>query len=137
MKALKRLLAIVGGGIVGLVLIVFGVKEFFQSKSLQSKGAATIAEVTDAEERSGRRGRHSYYVSVHYKTDGGQQAMATERVSRAVYDEAVTARRIAVTYLPSDPNVCHIGPVETEFMNLGIGVFVMGCAAFTAFRKPE
>ena len=50
MKTLKRIAAILFGGIFGLVLLVLGCKEFFESKSLQSKGKSVVAEVTDVEE---------------------------------------------------------------------------------------
>lgn len=137
MRALKRLLAIVFGGILGIVLVVFGVKDFLQTKSLKSKGKTGIADVTETEERSGRRGRRKYYVAVTFKTESGQTVNARERVSKGIYEDAASTKKINVTYLPDDPNVLRIGTVQTEVANIGIGVFVVGCAAFTAIRKSE
>ena len=137
MKALKRLIAIVGGGIVGLVLVYFGVKEVLQSKALRSKGKSVVAEVTDAEERSGRRGRKKFYVSVDYKTEAGQEYKARQTVSRAVFDEATNGGKVSVTYLPTDPAVVRVGPVKTEWWNIGIGIFVLGCAGVSAIRGDE
>lgn len=137
MRALKRLLAILFGGILGIVLVVFGVKDFMQTKSLKSKGKTSVADVTDTEERSGRRGRRKYYVAVTFKAESGQQVSARERVSKGIYEEAASRKKINVTYLPDHPNVLRIGAVQTEFAGIGIGVFVMGFAAFSAIRRSE
>src|SRR5688572_7360830 len=99
MRALKRLIAIVGGGIAGIALLVFGVKDFLQAKALQAKGKTVVAEVTDSEERSGRRGRRSYYLTVNFKAESGQSITVEDRVSRTTYNEGASAKKINVTYL--------------------------------------
>jgi hypothetical protein len=138
MRSLKRLIAIIGGGIVGIVLLVFGVKEYFQTKSLQAKGKATTAEVTNAEERSGRRGRKRYYLTAHFKTESGQTITSEERVSRSTFDEGASSRKIRVTYLPDSPEVCRMGAnVSTNWANLGFGVFMLGFSAVSAFTKSH
>ena len=137
MRSFKRLIAILGGGIVGIVLLVFGVKEFFQTKALQSKGKATVADVTNAEERSGRRGRKRYYLTANFKTEAGQNVVSEQRVSRGIYDQGTAARKINVTYLPDKPDVCRIGEVSTGWANLGFGVFMIGFAVVSAFGKSE
>jgi hypothetical protein len=135
MTAFKRPIAVIGGGILGLVLLVVGVREFLQTKALQSKGKSTVGEVTNAEQRRGRRGRRSYYVTAHFKTAAGQTINSRERVSESVYDEA-SSGKVNVTYLPDNPAICRFGPaVESEFMNIAVGIFLLGCAAVTALRR--
>ena len=135
MSTLKRLLTIAGGGIVGIVLLVLGCKEFFESKSLQSKGKAVDAEVTDSEERSGRRGRRKYYVSVAFKTEKGEAITSRSLVSKSIYDEASKARKINVTYLPSKPAVHRIGSeVSAEYFNILFGVAIIGFTGFSVIR---
>jgi hypothetical protein len=137
MKALKRLLAIVGGAIVGIVLLVFGVKEYFQVKALKSNGKSVVAEVTEAEERSGRRGRKKYYLTVNYKTEAGQTITSEESVSRSIYDEGTGSRKVNVTYLPDKPDVCRIGEVSTNWIGLGLGVLMVGFSVVSAFSRSE
>lgn len=121
----------------GLVLLVLGCKAFFESKSLQSKGKTTTAEITDAEERSGRRGRRKYYVEVNFKTEKGETLRSRSQVSRSVYEEATTSRKVNVTYLPEKPEVHRVGEVSTEFGNIAFGVLVLGFTGFSVLRGSE
>ena len=135
MRNLKRLIAILGGGIVGLFLLYFGVREFFETKSLQSSGKSTTGEVTDVQERSGRRGSRKYYLDVNFRTEQGQQISSRAEVKKAVYDQAAHSRRVNVTYLPGKPEVHRFGPdVTNDFANLGVGVLVLGAAGISALR---
>ena len=137
MKALKRLIAIVGGAIVGIVLLVFGVKEYFQVKALKANGKSVVAEVTDAEERRGRRGRKSYYLTVNFKTESGATITSEERVSSSTYDQGTSAKKINVTYLPEKPEVCRIGEPATNWIGLGAGVVMIGFSVVSAFSRSE
>jgi hypothetical protein len=135
MRNLKRLIAILGGGIIGLFLLYFGVREFFETKSLQSNGKSTTGEVTDVEERSGRRGGRKYYLSVNFRTEQGQQINSRSQVAKAVYEQAAHSRKVNVTYLPGKPEVHRFGPdVTTEFANIGYGFLILGFAGFNALR---
>ena len=135
MRNLKRLIAILAGGIMGLFLLYFGVTEYFETKALQSKGKSTTGEVTDAEERSGRRGRRKYYLSVNFRTEQGQQISSRSRVPQAVYEQAAHSRKVNVTYLAAKPEVHRFGPdVTNDFVGMGMGVLVLGFAGFSALR---
>jgi hypothetical protein len=133
MRALKRLISIVGGAIIGIVLLVFGVQEYFQVKALRTKGKTISADVTDAEEHRGRRGRRKYYLTVNFKTEAGQSITSEESVSSTVYDQGTSTKKVDVTYLPDKPEVCRIGPVSTNWVGLGLGVFMLGFSAVSAF----
>ena len=138
MKQLKRLLTILAGGILGVFLLVFGCKEYFETKSLQSKGKSTTGEVTDAEERSGRRGRRKYYLTVAFRTEQAQEVSSRARVSKAIYDQAAHARKVNVTYLPEKPTVHRFGPdVKSEFFNIAFGAIIIGCTGFSVIRGGE
>ena len=138
MKQLKRLLTILAGGILGLFLLIFGCKEYLETKSLQSKGKSTTGEVTDTEERSGRRGRRKYYITVAFRTEQAQEVSSRARVSKAIYDQASHARKVNVTYLPEKPTVHRVGPeVKSDFVNIAIGVIIIGCTGFSAIRGTE
>ena len=138
MKQLKRLITILAAGGLGLFLLVLGCKEYFETRSLQSQGKATTGEVTDAEERTGRRGRRKYYLSVTFRTGQAQQISSRARVSREVYDQAAHSRKVNVTYLPTKPDVHRFGPeVTSDFVSMGIGVLVLGFAGFSALRGGD
>ena len=138
MKGLKRLIAIVGAGLVGLFLIVFGCKEFFETRSLKAGGKSAIAEVTDTEERFGRRGRRKYYLTANFKTENGETISTRARVSKSLYDEGADTHKVPVTYLPAKPSVNRFGAeVTTDFANIGLGVLMFGFAGFSIFSKGE
>lgn len=135
MKALKRISTIVIGVIAGIVLVVFGAKDFLETKALKSKGKTAQAEVTNAEERSGRRGRKKYYVSVAFKTEGGEAITSRSKVPRSVYEQASATRKVNVTYLPEKPEAHRLGnEVSTEFGSILIGLAVIGFTGFSALR---
>lgn len=135
MRNLKRLIAILGGGIIGLFLLYFGVREYFETKSLQTKGKSTTGEITDAEERSGRRGRRKYYLSVNFRTEQGEQISSRAQVPKALYDQAAHSKKVNVTYLATKPEVHRFGPdVTNDFASLGAGVLILGFAGFSALR---
>ena len=135
MRQVKRLITILAGGALGLFLLIVGCQEYLETRSLQSKGKATTGEVTDAEERSGRRGRRKYYLSVTFRTEQAQQVSSRARVSRAVYDQASHSRKVNVTYLPTKPDVHRFGPdVKSDWMSIGIGFVVLGFVGFSALR---
>src|SRR5690348_12766555 len=108
MRTLKRPFALLLSAIVGIVLLVFIVRDFFQLRALQSHGKTTVAQVTGAEERSGRRGRKKYYLSVNFKTEAGQMVTAEKGVSRSTYDQGSSAKSINIIYLPEKPEVFRI-----------------------------
>ena len=49
--------------------------------------------------------------------------------------DAVEARSVNVTYLPSDPNVCAFGPeVKTKTSGMIFGVIALAVGGFTLFK---
>lgn len=138
MKKLKKWLVIAGAGLLGVFFLVFGVKEFRQSKKLQAEGKQVAGVVTDGETQRGRKGRRSYYLTVSFKTEEGATMSERKKVSRSLFNEASEARTVPVTYLPSDASVCTFGPkVDTQFGLLIGGVVALGFAGFMAFGKGE
>jgi hypothetical protein len=135
MSKAKKLLIVAGAALVGVVLLVVGWGEYRASKKLQAEGKTTIGEVTEAHQRRGRKGRRSYYLTVNFKTEAGQDLSRQERVTSGVYRDAVEARSVNVTYLPSDPNVCAFGPkVKTQASGIIFGVIALAVGGFTLFK---
>ncbi|HEX7860720.1 MAG TPA: DUF3592 domain-containing protein [Verrucomicrobiae bacterium] len=133
MKALKRLFSLLVGAVVGIVLIYFGFTSFRESKALQSKGKTVSAEVTGGEERSGRRGRKKYYLEIAYKTEKGETQTSRDKVSRSVYEQGESSRKVNVVYLPEKPAVHRIGDkVSTEYGNILFGLAIIGFTGFSA-----
>ena len=118
---------------IGVILIVGGFKEFKNSKRLIAEGQSTVGNVVDSEERRGRRGRRSYYLTVAFKT-AQQQAVERElRVSKVVYNSGTQAGTVKVHYLAANPSVCQFGEKATAkygtmvwgFLALGGGGFLL------------
>ena len=138
MNKAKKLLVVAGAAILGVVLLVFGFKEYRQSKKLQSDGKTAVGAVTDASTQRGRKGRRSYYLTVNFQTEAGTAVEERKKVSSSTYDEAREAGTVPVTYLPSDPSVCAFGPkVKTEFGVLIGGVVALVVAGLAGFGKSE
>lgn len=138
MRKVKKLFVVAGAIIFGVILLVVGFGDFRESKKLQSQGKSVVGDVTDGEERRGRKGRRSYYLTVNFTTEAGQTVEQRSRVSRSVYNSAAEARKVPVTYLPSDPKVCAFGPkVETQFGALIGGVIAIGVGLFLGFKKSQ
>lgn len=135
---MKRILTIIVSAIAGIVLLALGGKDFLDSKALQSEGKSATADVTDADERSGRRGRRKYYLTVSFKTEKGDTLTSRARVSEAVFDEATASRKVNVTYLPEKPAVHRVGPkVSTDFRGIAFGALALGFAGFSVFRRSD
>jgi hypothetical protein len=111
---------------VGVFLSIDGFKDYKNSKRIAKEGKQTVGKVTDSEERRGRRGRRSYYLTVAYETEGKQSFEQELKVSSATYNKAEASGTVPVHYLPSDPNICAFGEkVEAKFGNM-----VWGALAF-------
>jgi hypothetical protein len=133
---LKKLLTVVGLGIAGIFMLVYGVIEFRETQNLTANGKKTSGEVVGFEEKSGRRGRTKYYLTVSFKTDSGTNVTATSRVSSAIYSDAVQTKRAPVVYVPSAPDTCRFGSeVKKDFAGIGVGVFLLCCSAVTGLRR--
>lgn len=135
---IKKLLTIVLAFVFGVFLLIYGFKEYRQAKKLQASGQKTTAQVTDFEERTGRKGRVSCYLTASFKTESGQSVTTRSRVSSAVYSAAVHSKEVPVCYLPSDASICRFGSeVETELMPMGLGAFLLGFSVVSVARRSR
>ena len=133
---LKRILVTIGAGVLGVLLLVFGFKEFSETRKLKKEGLSATAEVVDHEEKSGRRGRIRYYLTAKFKTEDGKSVSARRQVASEVYADAIQANSVPVTYLKAAPNCCRFGKgVSTDFTRLGVGVFLLGAAGVNLVRR--
>jgi hypothetical protein len=94
---------------VGLFMTVSGVKEYQTSKRIQKEGKQALGKVVDGEERRGRRGRRSYYLTVAFQTAANQPVEEHLKVSREVYSKASATGTVTVHYLASNPKICAFG----------------------------
>ena len=100
----------------GVFMTVNGVKEYRNSKRIQKEGKQALGKVVDGEERRGRRGRRSYYLTATFQTPANQSVEKELKVSREVYTKATTSGTVTVHYLASNPEVCAFGEkAEAKF----------------------
>ena len=133
---LKKLLTVLGIGLAGIFMLVIGFTEFRETGKLQAEGKTTTGEVAEFEERSGRRGKKKYYLTVTFKTESGESVTAEDRVTPSTFSEAVHSKKAPVVYLPSDPQICRFSTaVKKDYTGMGVGVFLLGCSVVTGFRR--
>jgi hypothetical protein len=137
MSKAKKLLVVAGAVILGLSLVVFGLKDYRTSKKLQAEGKQTVGVVTDASVHRGRKGRKSYYLTVLFKTEAQAAFEQRKSVSHSDFEDASKAGSVQVTYLESDPNVCAFGKVKASVSPIIFGVLALGFGGFLVFSKSQ
>lgn len=132
---MKRVLFLLAALIGGPVLIIAGIGEYKDSKQLQADGKVVTAQVVDAKETRGRKGRVKYYITIEYQPEQGAAQTATSRVSSSDFNHAVTAKSVPVIYLPSKPQVFQFGEkAETEYGSIVFGaILTVGALGFLGF----
>jgi hypothetical protein len=116
---------------IGAILVVGGFKEFRNSKRLIAEGKSTVGNVVDSEERRGRRGRRSCYLTVAFQTAEQQAVTRKVRVSRSVYNGGTQAGTVKVHYLSSNPSVCQFGEkVAVKYGTMVWGFLALGGSSF-------
>ena len=121
---------------VGGFLVYTGVKEYRTSKRLVNEGKSAIAKVTDKDMTTGRKGRRSYYLSVEFKPESGQQVEQRVQVSSGDYDSATVGGTVPVQYLADKPDVCQVGnKAQVKWTNLAIGAFLSLFGGFGVARQ--
>jgi hypothetical protein len=123
---------------VGGYLVYTGVKEYRNSKRLVNEGKSAVAKVTDKDMTTGRKGRRSYYVSVEFKPEAGQQVEQRLQVSSGDYDSATVGGTVPVQYLAENPSVCQVGnKAQVKWTNLAIGAFLSLFGGFGVARQAS
>ena len=132
---MKKLLFLLAALVGGPVLIVAGIGEYKDSKQLQAEGKVVTAQVVDAKETRGRKGRVKYYITIEYQPEQGAAQRATSRVSSSDFSHAVTAKAVPVVYLPAKPEVFQFGEkAETEYGSIVVGALLtVGGLGFLGF----
>src|SRR6185503_15539190 len=126
MKRIKELFFFVVLLAIGVFMIVAGLREYKNSKRIIAEGKDTVGNVTDSQERRGRRGRRSYYVTAVFQTEAKQSVEQELKVDHAVYTKATQSGSVPVHYLPSDPKICAFGEkAETKFGTAVWGVIAL------------
>ena len=136
MSRSKALLGGLAAVAVGGFLIYTGVKEYRNSKRLVKEGKAAIAQVTDKDMSTGRRGRKSYYLAVQFKTEAGKPVEERVQVSSSDYDSATVGGSVPIQYLADNPSVCQVGnKAEVKWTTFAIGAFLSVVGGFGLLRQ--
>jgi hypothetical protein len=123
---------------VGGFLVYTGVKEYRNSKRLVNEGKSAVAKVNDKDMTTGRKGRRSYYLSVEFKPEAGQQVEQRVQVSSGDYDAATVGGTVPVQYLADKPEVCQVGnKAQVKWTNLAIGAFLSLFGGFGVARQAS
>ena len=126
---MRTILILILGLLTGPLFITSGIKQYKDSKALQAHGKVTTAQVTDGEERVGRRGSRSHWLTVSFTPEGRRDVITQRRsVSSDVYARASQERTIKLTYLPSNPTILRL----RDKVGTQTGTFISGCLILLA-----
>jgi hypothetical protein len=132
---MRAILLLIAALIGGPVCIFSGITEYKNSKALKAEGKAITAQVVDGEERVGRKGRRSYWLTVAFAPEKGGSVNETTSVGRDVFQRAMSDRSVKLTYLPANPHVFQLGEtVEIRTGSIIFGSVVLaGALGFLAY----
>ncbi len=138
---------------IGLVLLVVGVvvaigafKEKQKVERLMASGQTTEGAIVEAEERSGRRGRKSYYIDVQYgsepKSHRGNFNVTKEFYQAHVSTTEVTNPEVTVRFNPDNiaESIIEGGSVDQKFLvYVGpvLALVGLGILLFNIFRRKD
>jgi hypothetical protein len=140
MKKTKQILFVIACLIIGPFLIYFGWKQFATSRELQKSGKTAVGKVVDADDVRGRRGRHTYYLTVDFQAEGGRAMHERIKVDRDLFQAAANKPEVKITYLAEDPSTCVAGEkVESKWgMMAGGGIaLVLGVLGILTLRSSS
>ena len=127
MSTAKRILLGFAAILLGGVLLFNGVREYRQSRQLQTEGQSVTAKVVDERTVHRTKGRSRYYLTVEFETEDRQAVTRELKVSRSTHTDGVAARSIKVHFLPNDLSVIQGGlSVEIPWIALPLGLLILG-----------
>jgi hypothetical protein len=97
--------------VAGPWMIWSGFRDYQNKNRLGSEGLTTSAQVLDKSTKRRSRGADRYFLSVHYRTEAGQELRQSVQVFRSEYERTSPASTVTVRYLPSEPGISAIGEV--------------------------
>jgi hypothetical protein len=115
----------------GAFLIYTGAKELINSIRLAREGKTATARVVDSSEWVSLKGRHTYYLTVEFQPEGGDQVGKKVKVGEEVFTTARNSGSVKAHYLAADPTICALGErVETRYGNLLWGIALVAIGLF-------
>jgi isopenicillin N synthase-like dioxygenase len=127
------------------VLLFQGFKQKQAHDRLQSEGQEVLGQIIRVEEKSGRRGRRTYWATVEYVDARQQKFSNTFQISKELHDLSLLGRvrfddpepdrSIALVYWPNDPNISQLRGQESKHnRQLGSGALLALLAVGLLFQ---
>lgn len=137
MRTTKAVLFGLAAILLGGVLLFNGVREYRQSRRLQTEGQSVTATVVDERTVHRTKGRSRYYLTVEFETEARQAITRELKVSRSTHTDGVADRSIKVHFLPNDLSVIQGGPsVDVSWASIPFGLLILGGGVvLIVFRK--
>ena len=127
MRTTKAVLFGLAAILLGGVLLFNGVREYRQSRRLQTEGQSVTATVVDERTVHRTKGRSRYYLTVEFETEDRQAITRELKVSRSTHTDGVADRSIKVHFLPNDLSVIQGGPsVDVSWASIPFGLLLQG-----------
>lgn len=139
MRTVKVLFFALVGLVAGGFLFSSGYREFSETRQLQRDGATIEAKVVDERTRYRGKGRTRYFLTVEFRTLAASPVIQETEVDYDTHAQGTAQGHVLVHYLPADPTILRAGrTVSTEFGNLLLGAFIVGCGGVSLLfiRQP-
>jgi hypothetical protein len=110
----------------GIALMAVGTNSFFNGRKLQREGKTAAATVVDRSARNLYKDSKAYYLTLAFETDTKQKVTQEIMVQYPQFTRTAANATVTIHYLPSDPSVCMIDPIEIRYGQ------IIGGAVFAA-----
>jgi hypothetical protein len=140
MRTIKVVFFALVGLVAGGFLFSSGYREFSETRQLQRDGATIEAKVVDERTRYRGKGRTRYFLTVEFQTPTRAEVVQETEVDYDTHSQGAATGHVLVHYLPTSPSVLRAGQtVSTEFGNLLLGAFIVGCGGVSLLfiRQPS
>lgn len=120
------------GVLVGLVFVIFGVRERLEYSRTRSRGLRAVVDPVTEFQQFGNRGSPTYTAEFSFKTPDGQQVKTKHSFSADVLDAFKAGRPVEIIFEPSNPTVFVFANESAPWTLVLIGVGLAGAAVLFA-----
>ena len=122
----------------GLVVLAGGGYEYHRMQRLGREGKQVPGTLVDSSTLNTGKGRTSYHLMLDYQPPNSEITYRKEFfVAQSIYDQALKAGQVPVTYLPSDPTLSTASQQakgDTEPLAIGGGLLLVAVGIW-AYRR--
>ncbi|MDB6023972.1 MAG: hypothetical protein JWM68_195 [Verrucomicrobiales bacterium] len=124
----------------GIVLTSVGLKALLTGKKLEREGKTTVATIVSRDSRPLYKKQLAYYLTLGFETEAKEKITQEIMVLHPEFARTEGRPNVTIHYLPSDPNVIMLDPIEIRWGQIVTGsIFALfGAVLLVIFvRNPK